>query len=131
MKQASRTITTTIAGAAVLMSIAIPAFAEGNFSSHISNGRVGFETRSWWDSDRDETSTTISHGSKCDAKSVSYELMHAYRFRPDIKLGTKTLSCSRTGTIGWGRQLKGDYHVTIRGIQGKSSVSVASFRVNY
>lgn len=95
------------AGLVVAASVAVPAFAEGSFNSHISNGRVGFETRSWWDGDTDGVSTSVSHYSKCNARSVSYELMHEYSWRPDAKLGTKTVSCSGTGSLYWGTPSRG------------------------
>ncbi|MDU7717386.1 hypothetical protein [Cutibacterium avidum] len=57
--------------------------------------------------------------------------MHEYSWRPDAKLGTKALPCSKTGSLYWGRQVKGDYHVVIRGIGGKASVSVNDFRIKY
>lgn len=69
--------------------------------------------------------------SKCNARSVSYELIHEYSWRPDAKLGTQALSCSRTGSRYWGRQVEGDYHVVIRGISGRASVSVNDFRIKY
>lgn len=129
-KQTAR-VAAVAAGLVVAASVAVPAFAEGSINSHISNGRVGFETRSWWDGDSDGVSTSVSHYSKCNAKSVSYELMHEYSWRPDAKLGTKALPCSKTGSLYGGRQVKGDYHVVIRGIGGKASVSVNDFRIKY
>ena len=119
------------AGLVLTASMAVPVLAEGKIDSHISNGRVGFETRSWRDNDSDRTSTSVSHYSKCNAKSVSYELMHEYSWRPDVKLGNLTLSCSKRGSVYWGRQVEGGYHVVIRGIGGRSSVSVNDFRIDY
>ena len=130
-ERVGRVVTATAAGLVVAASVTVPAFAEGTINSHISNGRVGFETRSWWDDDSDGVSTSVSHYSKCNARSVSYELIHEYSWRPDAKLGTQALSCSRTGSRYWGRQVEGDYHVVIRGISGRALVSVNDFRIKY
>ena len=60
-ERVGRVVTATAAGLVVAASVTVPAFAEGTINSHISNGRVGFETRSWWDDDSDGVSTSVSH----------------------------------------------------------------------
>lgn len=124
-----------IAAVAMALGSIVPsAYAEGGFNSSLSGVRVGFKTRTWTDKNTDAVSTSVSHYSTCSvgSTSVTYNMMHEYSLSPDIDLGSKSLTCSKTGSLYWGDVVAGEYHSTVVAIGGTySTVSVSDLRVKY
>ncbi len=104
---------------------ALPAFAEGNWSSSISGAAVGFSSRSWQDSNVDAAHTGVTF-SGCSVdfapsgfSSTDVNLYDEFGGFPDQSVGTKNNTC---GTSDWGRMTRSDqYHWTIDGINGDGS----------
>lgn len=120
---------------AVCLSVATvkPAVAEGGFTSFWTTVRVGKETRTWWDANHDQTSTSISHYSRClgGATSVTYALMGDIPILPDRNLGEKVMPCSKNYSLYWGRVARGTYHFSIHAIANSPEVTVSDVRVAY
>lgn len=106
------------------------AWAEGWFSSSISGGRVGFESRSWTDRNLDNTNGSVVF-SGC-SRNVEIGVYHEYSFTPDVEVMRDTLYCTTYTDQGYfGDRAAGSYHFTIKRIINGTSVNVNYVQVNY
>lgn len=131
---------TGCASAAVLAS-AIPAHAEGSWSSSMNGVRTGFNSRTWVDKNNDSVSTSISL-SGCSngglGPSVTNTQLQLTRetsvVEPDENRGRYTFNCTSSDSHAFGDQPGGDYHFTVTKIQDASSgyyLKVNSVSVRY
>jgi hypothetical protein len=104
----------------VLSAIAIPAYAEGSWSSNLSNVEAGFSSRSWQDSALDNVATAATFSS-CSATGPGFtdatlNLYDEFGAFPDQSVGSITNYCD---TSNWGAMTRSDrYHWTIDGVNG-------------
>lgn len=123
MSWRSRLIGSGVAGAALLGGLALPAYAEGSWSSYISGWLISEQSRSWDDSNSDGVSTAVTL-SGCSIpngqtfQSVKLGLYREITLLPDESQGTITKAC---GTYTWGDESSGSYHFTLLAINGDSS----------
>ena len=127
--------------AAAVMAGAIPAQAEGNWSSSMNGVRTGFNSRTWTDNNNDSVSTTISlsgcsnGGMGAPVDNTQLQLTRETSIvEPDEDRGRYTFHCSSSASHAFGDQPKGDYHFTVTKIQDTSSgyyLKVDSVSVRY
>lgn len=101
-----RRMMAAIIGVSVL-SVAIgtmPAFAEGQWHSSLNRAYVGFNSRSWQDSNTDAADTVVNF-SGCSVafssgfSSTEVTLYDEFGAFPDLNIGTKRNTCNRSD---WG-----------------------------
>ncbi|WP_073813379.1 hypothetical protein [Kitasatospora sp. CB01950] len=90
---------------------AIPAQAEGNWSSYIKSWNSGNESRRWTDNHADHDSTTVGFSS-CTIYSgsgtIQLELDRDISLWPDASYGTRNNNCN---TSSWGEMSdKGSFY---------------------
>ncbi|CAN5440630.1 hypothetical protein BH20CHL6_BH20CHL6_09640 [soil metagenome] len=100
-------------------------FAEGSWTSSMSNVKVGFDSRTWTDRNSDSASTAIrfegcrdenySNGSN-DWTTVSVQRHNG--ILPAGDFGRETLYCHVADTGYWGDQPAQDYHFQIEAFSG-------------
>jgi hypothetical protein len=114
----------TAAGAAALTILLAPA-AWANWSSHITDATVGFESRRWWDG---SYSQVLFKGCNTPQdKSVDVKLYRAVSSAPDPGYDQKTFTaCFNGGTSNgeWNNLPLGDYYFAIKKIDGGTSGSL-------
>jgi hypothetical protein len=123
-----RTVPTAVAGL-VLAAFAAPAFAEGNFTSSMTNWLPGNETRSWDDKNQDDVATTFgakqcSYDTQQSAANITMELNRNDTWTPDEHYGNKTLVCTSTSavhTVSWGDKGKGNFDMTLKKVDGETT----------
>ncbi|MFE7269948.1 hypothetical protein [Streptomyces sp. NPDC057623] len=131
---------TGCASAAVLAG-AIPAHAEGSWSSSMNGVRTGFNSRTWTDNNNDGVSTSISL-SGCSngglGPAVNDTQLQLTRetsiVQPDENRGRYTFHCASSDSHAFGDQPKGDYHFTVTKIEDSPSgyyLKVNSVAVRY
>ena len=105
---------------------ALPAFAEGNWSSSITGARVNFDSRSWQDSATDAADTVVdfsgctAHFEPHDFTSTDLTLYDEFGGFPDQSVGSRNNTC---GQSNWGRMTRSDeYHWTIDAINGDNTI---------
>jgi len=92
---------------AVLVVLAIPASAEGSWTSYLSNVRVGFETRRWWDNHNDAAGTMAGIYACRDqapdpSDSIGLELRRHVPGWFDESKGTREGTCYNLVYLYWG-----------------------------
>ncbi|MYU25175.1 hypothetical protein [Streptomyces sp. SID8352] len=131
----------TGSAAALVLAGAIPAHAEGSWTSSMSAVRTGFDSRTWSDKNSDNVSTTIGL-SGCNngglGAAVSNTELQLTRetsiIQPNENRGRYTYKCSSSDSHAFGVQPSGSYHFTVTKIQGSASgyyLSVNSVSVKY
>lgn len=100
-------------GVAAVM-FAVPASAEGSFTSSFSQIVPGFDTRTWFDGNQDGVSTVLSIRScrQNNGNSFSnlvWELRQQRTLQPDRSRGEKIVYCRNLGETSWGRVPAGTY----------------------
>lgn len=124
--------------------VAIPAAAEGSFSSSFSGWLPGKSSRTWTDNNRDASSTLITLGG-CRAESnatisVTFRVQLTREtpfYTPDQNKGRKDFACSGSAKTGnWGRQSSGSYHFTLTHVNGQErspygKVKASTVKVSY
>jgi hypothetical protein len=111
-----------IASVIGVVAFALPAHAEGSWSSYISGWLVGRDSRTWADNNVDDVSTTVSL-SGCSIPNgqaftnVTLELFRSRTLLPAESKGRRTNGC---GTFGWGDVQQGSYHFSLQAINGIS-----------
>ncbi len=133
-----------VAGAAaIVLTMAPTAFAEGSWSSSISDAKTGFSSR-WWTKQKDYDASTVIKFNDCRASgpdtSTTVQLTK-YKSGPlpDENRGQKTFTACFSGgtsTGDWGTQRGGgdEYRFSIMKINGSSSsysLYVSSLSVSY
>lgn len=133
------------ASAVIVGMSALPAMAEGSWTSSISGWLPGEETRDWTDKNRDDVSTRLSN-KQCSAtpgstvKNLGWELNRNDTATPDEHYGIKWLTCNSSTTMGtgsWGDRGKGNFDFTLRGVNKSKDdspvghVSAKSVKVSY
>jgi hypothetical protein len=117
---------------------AVPAHAEGSWSSSVTDVRQGFESRRWDDRNSDGASTLVQF-SNCTykfaggAKSgdhIAVELWRAIDNWPDSSKGSKTLYCNSSATGNWGDVQSSTYYFAIGPVNGWSDWTVSASPVN-
>ena len=121
-----RRMVAAIIGVSVL-SVAIgtmPAFAEGRWYSSLNRAYVGFNSRSWQDSNTDAAHTVVNFSGcsvafSSDFSSTDVTLYDEFGAFPDLNIGTERNTCNRSD---WGRLTRSDqYHWQIDKINGDGS----------
>jgi hypothetical protein len=122
---------TTLAGTVFA---ATPAFAEGAWSSRLTNSAIGKSSRSWQDSHKDavRTTTTFSgcriSGNATGFASATMTLYDERGLLPDQSKGSRTNRC---GKSDWGVMTRSDrYHWTISKLNGTSYAPALRLSVN-
>lgn len=138
-------LTSAIAGVSfVVIGLAEPALAEGSFSSHISSGARGFESRSWQDNNLDNTNGYVNF-KNCNSDGPSYGTevevdvgIYKEDAGPDTQVGREVLQCQQGGEQSSDSVYEGDvpkdqYHFTIKGVVNgyNGKVNVSSVKVAY
>ncbi|WP_336051243.1 hypothetical protein [Streptomyces sp. CA2R101] len=106
-----------VAGAVLAATVAgaIPSWAEGQWSSSITNWTNGAESRRWTDNHKDVSPTSIGF-SGCDfggAGGVNINLYRAIDYWPDEGQGMVSMDCA---TKSWGAMdAKGKYYFAYEG----------------
>lgn len=127
---------TVMVAASVLT--AAPAMAEGSWSSSISAAVVGFQSRTWQDSNLDNLSTTVRFTTCSVTGAPSFtgtqvELWGENGGFPDQNVGNKSTTC--TSAMNWGRVGNNAYHFRINTINGLTDgtrkLTVNSVVTNY
>ncbi|MCI9889329.1 hypothetical protein JT358_12800 [Micrococcales bacterium 31B] len=133
--------TFALASAVTLLGLAVPAFAEGGFTSQLIGVRTGFNSRNWSDGNFDAASTKITAGqcsimyasSGSPVGSIRLQLTQdrANIFSPDINKGQRDLNCNSSNfTADFGRMSNAGYHFTVMTINGQAS-SAQKVTANY
>jgi hypothetical protein len=139
-----RTVVAAVLGLVLVGVMAVPAAAEGSFSSSFSGWLPGKSSRTWSDDNRDANSTLVTLGG-CRAESntairVTFRLQLTREtpwYTPDQNKGRKDFACSsRSVTGNWGRRSAGSYHFTLTHVNGQASspygkVRASTVRVSY
>lgn len=117
------------------------AFAEGSWSSYISEALSGFDSRQWTDNNSDGTNTSIRFDGCVDvnagyiATSAEVQLTRETPwYQPEVNMGRKTLDCGSSDTRSWGQVQASNYHFTLIKIGGNVSggrINVAYVQVGY
>lgn len=117
---------------------AMPAFAEGQWTSSLTRASTGFNSRSWQDSNLDAADTAVTFSGcsvafSSDFSSTDVSLWDEFGAFPDLNVGTVNNTC---GGSDWGRMTRPDlYHWTIDKINGDGSstprLSVDSISQSY
>jgi hypothetical protein len=122
---------TTLAGTVLAAS---PAFAEGAWSSKLTNAAIGKSSRSWQDSHKDgvRTTTTFSGcritGNASGFSSATVTLYDERGLLPDQSKGSKTNRC---GKSDWGVMTRSDrYHWTVSKLNGSGYAPELRLSVN-
>lgn len=117
----------------ILMPVA--AQAEGRWTSNYQNVFTPFESRRWQDNNVDGANTE-KYMSGCRGPNPAYtsisgtfNLYRALSFRPDEDRGGRTFACYGSARAGWGRVPSGEYHFTLKAVNGSSSGG--AFSANY
>lgn len=106
---------------------ALPAMAEGSWTSSLSGVRAGFSSRSWQDSHLDSAST-VATLSGCTGSGLTLNLYDEYGALPDQSVGRITHNC---GAFDWGIMTRSDqYHWTVDGVSS-GSFSASSVKQKY
>lgn len=121
--------------------MASAAYAEGNWTSTISQALTGFNSRQWTDNNSDGTSTSIRFDGCIDVNaeytptSAEVQLTRETAwYLPDVNMGRKTLNCGYSDTQFWGQVQASNYHFTLEQIGGAASgerLNVAYVQVNF
>ncbi|MFN8018429.1 MAG: hypothetical protein U0P45_09925 [Acidimicrobiales bacterium] len=116
--------------AGVILTQALPAAAEGAFSSSFSGWLPGVSSRTWNDDNDDAQATTITlAGCRARASASRRVVLNVQLtqqtpwYSPDINRGRKDFDCwSRPSvTQSWGRQGDASYHFTLHAVNGTDS----------
>lgn len=113
-RMASRWSVAVIAATAVLAG-PVQAYAEGSWSSSLTNVRSGYLSREWRDNNNDGvvTRNTVRGCSRDDGATffLEVDLRRKRNLQPDVSYGRKNISACRggTGTGTWGDQTAGTY----------------------
>ncbi len=124
--------------------VAVPAAAEGSFTSSFSGWLPGKNSRTWSDGNRDGNSTLITLGG-CRAESnatikVVFRLQLTRTtpwYTPDQNKGRKDFACHGSAKTGnWGRQSSGSYRFALTHVNGDErspygKVRASSVKVSY
>lgn len=139
---AMRVLTPGLLSLLVLALGAPSAVAEGGFKSHMSGWMIGKESRSWTDNNKDKKKTRIRlRDCKMSYPVEDHEAKNAkptlglYKNRqwpiPDEARGQKKFNCFVNGrrkqTRNWGRVGDGDYHFTLKKVNGMTSNELGFF----
>ncbi|MGC5343472.1 hypothetical protein ACPXCE_18600 [Streptomyces sp. DT24] len=133
-----------VAGAAaIILTMAPTAFAEGSFSSSISGAMTGFNSR-WWTKQKNYDASTVINFKNCwasgpDTSTTVQLTKYKSGPLPDENRGQKTFTaCFGGGTSSgnWGTQRGGgdEYRFAIMKINGSTSgysLNVSSLSVSY
>lgn len=114
--------------------------AEGYWTSYIDGARSEFSSRSWHDSNNDNISTAIEFDG-CRAwyyptstsDNVQVALYREIPFWPDDEIGRPTLYCYYSATAYYGDVQSGDYHFSLKNINGRTDqrIDVSYVRTDY
>lgn len=128
-------------GLASALLLGATAFAEGNFSSSISGGRVGFQSRRWTDKHLDGVQTTIrftgcrdSTGTNDPNDSATVHLWRDISFAPDEDRGINNLNCWVNAVGNYGVvPNSGSYYFQLDSISGRGDliIDVPDLQVTY
>ncbi|EXU89296.1 hypothetical protein [Streptomyces noursei] len=119
-----------VAGVVLAATVAgtVPSWAEGSWSSYMSNWTNGAESRRWQDNHSDGNATTIGF-SGCNfggAGAVNITLYRAVDYWPDDAQGMKFMDC---GTTSWGAMsIAGSYYFAYG---GNHTINVNNVVVKY
>ncbi|GGX36806.1 hypothetical protein GCM10010341_68140 [Streptomyces noursei] len=119
-----------VAGVVLAATVAgtVPSWAEGQWSSYITNWTNGAESRRWTDNHKDGNATTIGF-SGCNfggAGGVNINLYRAIDYWPDESHGMHSMDCS---TDSWGAMgTKGEYYFAY---EGNHTININSVVVKY
>ncbi|NJQ14722.1 hypothetical protein [Streptomyces bohaiensis] len=138
----SKKLGTILGGLAIVMlASAVPAHAEGSWSSSMNGVRTGFDSRTWTDNNSDNVSTRIAlsgcsnGGTGAPVTNTQLQLTRQTAwYQPDENRGRYTFHCSSSDANAFGRQPAGNYHFTVTRIQGSTTgfyLSVRSVAVQY
>jgi hypothetical protein len=142
MKMPIKMLAGVAAVAIATLATAIPAFAEGSFTSHMSGVRVGFESRRWDDKNEDSKGTIVSlrycHYMKepsHEPKSAQFTLNLIKDTLFDEARGNVKYDCSGSTwkQYDWGRQPAGKYffRVTKLGPSGITAANADGVKVSW
>lgn len=100
---------------AVSIGFALPAYAEGGFNSYLQSVKVGFESRTWYDGNTDNVSTS-SFDAGCYENAGTYvdhtwQLLRRVFLSPSENRGFRTTTCNMT--VYWGVQPSSDYFLKV------------------
>lgn len=106
--------------------------AAADWTSHYKHVRTGFESRSWDNNTGDGDKTKIRlrncYGwDKWEKGNPTLKVMKERSWRPEIDMGARFFRCSIKGTgpetarKRWGKLPGGDYHFTVKKINGHTS----------
>ena len=125
----NRKLAVGIVTAISVVGMAVPAFAEGSFTSSLSGVHVGFESRRWVDKNSDNVNTSI-YFSSCN-RSTNVKVK-ADVFGPDPVMGEGN-PCGSTKY--YGDLPSNDYYFVISSISGSTgstyTLNVPSLTVKY
>ncbi|MCI9889960.1 hypothetical protein JT358_16115 [Micrococcales bacterium 31B] len=104
---------------------AVPAFAEGGFSSSLSGVRVGFQSRGWVDRNVDTMPTQITVNT-CSQGTMEITLQRddGNVFFPDTPLLRTTFDCARSAYMNAGRLPADNYIFQVSKINGSTSTAL-------
>lgn len=102
-----RNVAVGAAVVAALLSVAVPAQAEGSFSTYMSNVRDGFDSRTWTDHNHDTVSTHIKLSGVTKAGFCLELARETPWYQPDENRGIKDFGLGSTQY--YGRQPSGNY----------------------
>lgn len=128
----SRSLLIFGAAVAVLASAALPAYAEGSFTTSFSNASPGFNSRVWTDANRDSPGTSVSlRNCRTSNGANTFNLkLKRQVFGTDPTIGNVAPFYNCGGTTwqdyNWGRQTAGDYYFQIYKVGGNTTSSTGS-----
>lgn len=102
---------------------AAPALAEDSWTSTFSGWLPGQDTRRWYDSNSDSTSTQLdivncTQDNYNSFSSLNWEMRRDRSFLPDVSYGTKISYCKNHGETFWGDVTSGDYFFEYKSANG-------------
>ncbi len=140
MKRTTKAFAGVAIATLTTLTLATPAFAEGSWSSSMSNVRVGFESRRWADKNSDAAGTIVSlrycsgySGPNAEGDGGKFTLNLIKDTLFDEARGNVTYVCqgSTWKQYNWGRQPAGNYFFRVTNINYGGPASAGGVKVNY
>ncbi len=117
-----------VAVAAACLAISAPAYAEGSWTSTLSNVKAGYGSRTWTDKNLDNASNYVNIYNCSSTPST----IGIYKDRqwptPDQLVGGVGSVCD--AYVYYGAETNGDIHFTVKSVGGNGSI-YGNVKVNY